>query len=284
MIREFTAQFPKVHLALRQGNPQQIARMIIDGEADIGISTEALDSFPDIVTFPCYSWHHVVVVPKGHPLVAKANVTLEEIADYPVITYDHDFTGRSHVDKAFADAGVVPDVILSAIDADVIKTYVELGMGVGIVAAMAFDETRDSSLVALDSQHLFEPSTTRVGLRRGGFHAKLCLPADRDVCAAPHRTRNRRSVARAGRIGKPAPLRYNRGHDADSATELPIRAIRRIAGGSATDSTNDRARGNRGKTSATRRAWYWPAPLPALRPWSTTPPRIARASLASTRC
>jgi LysR family cys regulon transcriptional activator len=169
VIREFTTQFPKVHLALRQGNPQQIARMIIDGEADIGISTEALDSFPDIVSFPCYSWHHVVVVPKGHPLVGRPGITLEEIAEYPVITYDLDFTGRSHVDKAFAEAGALPDVILTAIDADVIKTYVELGMGVGIVAAMAFDQTRDTGLVALESQHLFEPSTTRLGLRKGAF-------------------------------------------------------------------------------------------------------------------
>ncbi len=169
VVREFTQVFPKVQLALRQGNPRQIAQMLIEGEADIAISTEALDRFADIVTFPCYSWHHVVVVPKRHPLVGRANVSLEEVAEYPIITYDRDFTGRSHIDESFARAGVLPDVVLTAIDADVIKTYVELGMGVGIVAAMAHDPKRDTELVALDSQHLFEGSTTRVGLRKGAF-------------------------------------------------------------------------------------------------------------------
>jgi LysR family cys regulon transcriptional activator len=169
VIRRFTEVFPKVHLALRQGSPQQIAQMIINGEADIGISTEALDRYPDIITFPCYSWHHTVVVPKGHPLVGRENLTLDEIAEYPIVTYDNDFTGRSHVDQAFAKVGAMPDVVLTAIDADVIKTYVELGMGIGIVAAMAFDEKRDTELVALDTQHLFEASTTRVGLRKGAF-------------------------------------------------------------------------------------------------------------------
>ncbi|MDG0023059.1 CysB family HTH-type transcriptional regulator [Trinickia sp. Y13] len=169
VVREFTQVFPKVQLALRQGNPRQIAQMLIDGEADIAISTEALDRFADIATFPCYSWHHVVVVPKRHPLVGRANVSLEEVAEYPIITYDRDFTGRSHIDESFARAGVLPDVVLTAIDADVIKTYVELGMGVGIVAAMAHDPKRDTELVALDSQHLFEGSTTRVGLRKGAF-------------------------------------------------------------------------------------------------------------------
>ena len=169
VIRQFTDVFPKVHLALRQGSPQQIAQMILNGEADLGISTEALDRYPDIVTFPCYSWHHTVVVPKGHPLVGRENLTLEEIAEYPIITYDQDFTGRSHIDQAFTQAGAVPDVVLTAIDADVIKTYVELGMGIGVVAAMAYDPQRDTGLVALDTQHLFEASTTRVGLRKGAF-------------------------------------------------------------------------------------------------------------------
>ena len=156
VMRQFTEVFPKVHLALRQGSPQQIAQMIINGEADIGISTEALDRFSDIVTFPCYSWHHIVVVPKDHPLVGPHTVTLEEVAEYPIVTYDQDFTGRSHIDQAFAKAGALPDVVLTAIDADVIKTYVELGMGIGIVAAMAYDAKRDTELVALDTQHLFE--------------------------------------------------------------------------------------------------------------------------------
>jgi LysR family cys regulon transcriptional activator len=161
--------YPKVHLALRQGNPQQIAQMVVNGEADIGIATEGLDRYNEIVTFPGYSWHHTVVVRREHPLAAKQVVTLEDIAEYPIITYDQDFTGRSHIDQAFARAGGVPDVVLTAIDADVIKTYVELGMGVGIVAAMAYDAKRDTELVSLDTQHLFEPNTTRVGLRKGAF-------------------------------------------------------------------------------------------------------------------
>jgi len=169
VVQQFKAAFPRVHLALRQGSPKQIAQMVIDGEADIGIATEALDRHPGLVTFACYSWRHVVVVPQGHPLTERENVTLEALAEYPVITYDQDFTGRSHIDQAFAKAGVLPDVVLTAIDADVIKTYVELGIGVGIVAAMAHDPKRDTGLVALDTQHLFDESTTRIGLRRGAF-------------------------------------------------------------------------------------------------------------------
>ena len=111
----------------------------------------------------------VVVAPKSHPLVGRAELTLDEIADYPIITYDQDFTGRSHIDSAFAKAGVAPDVVLTAIDADVIKTYVEIGMGIGIVAAMAIDPKKDSELVVLNTVELFEPNTTRVGLRKGAF-------------------------------------------------------------------------------------------------------------------
>jgi LysR family cys regulon transcriptional activator len=169
VIHQFTNVYPKVNLALRQGSPPQIAQMVLTGEADIGIATEGLDGYGDIVTFPGYTWHHTVVVPTGHALTSKSSVSLEDVAEYPIITYDQDFTGRSHIDQAFAKAGVLPDVVLTAIDADVIKTYVELGMGVGIVAAMAYDATRDTGLVELDTQHLFESSTTRVGLRKGAF-------------------------------------------------------------------------------------------------------------------
>lgn len=169
VIRQFKEAFPKVHLALRQGSPRQIGQMLAEGEADIAIATEGLDRYTDIVTFPCYTWHHVVVVPKGHPLVERANVTLEDVAEFPIITYERDITGRSHIDEAFEKTGRLPDVVLTAIDADVIKTYVELGMGIGIVAAMAYDPKRDSELVALDTAHLFEASTTRVGLRKGAI-------------------------------------------------------------------------------------------------------------------
>ena len=169
VIRQFKEAFPKVHLALRQGSPRQIGQMLVDGEADIAISTEGLDRYADIVTFPCYTWHHVVVVPKDHPLATRTAVTLEDVAEYPIITSERDITGRSPTHEAFEKTGQLPDVVLTAIDADVIKTYVELGMGVGIVAAMAYDPKRDAGLVALDSQHLFEASTTRVGLRKGAI-------------------------------------------------------------------------------------------------------------------
>lgn len=168
VVHAFKREFPKVHLSLRQASPSQIVEMVNSGEADIGISTEALDR-SGLVTFPAYSWHHVVVVPEGHPLVKVQPLTLEALADYPIITYDPAFTGRSHIDAAFSQAGLAPDVILTAIDADVIKTYVDVGLGVGIVASMAVDTRRDVGLVTLDAGHLFESNTTRLGLRRGVF-------------------------------------------------------------------------------------------------------------------
>ena len=168
VVHEFKAAFPRVHLSLRQASPSQIVEMVMSGEADIGISTEALDR-SGLVTFPAYSWHHVVVVPEGHPLTQVQPLTLEALAEYPIVTYDEAFTGRSHIDAAFAAAGLVPDVVLTAIDADVIKTYVDVGLGVGIVASMAVDPRRDVGLTMLDAGHLFESNTTRLGLRRGVF-------------------------------------------------------------------------------------------------------------------
>lgn len=169
VIKQFKARYPRVHLGLHQGSPQQIAEMVSKGQADIGISTEALTTFPDLVTFPCYTWHHAVIVPAGHPLTELPKLTLEAIAEHPVITYDEAFTGRSHIDAAFATAGLAPDIVLTAIDADVIKTYVEVGLGIGILASMAFDPGRDQALELLDAGHLFEPNTTRLGVRRGSF-------------------------------------------------------------------------------------------------------------------
>ena len=168
VVHEFKAAFPRVHLSLRQASPAQIVEMVMSGEADIGISTEALDR-SGLVTFPAYSWHHVVVVPDGHPLTQVHPLTLEALAEYPIVTYDEAFTGRSHIDAAFAKAGLAPDVVLTAIDADVIKTYVDVGLGVGIVASMAVDPRRDVGLTMLDAGHLFESNTTRLGLRRGVF-------------------------------------------------------------------------------------------------------------------
>jgi len=167
VVTAFRQRYPKVHLSLQQGNPPQLADMVIAGEADIAIATEAIDNYPQLLALPCYSWSHCVVVPAKHPLAGAGRVTLEDLARYPIVTYDTAFAGRTHIDAAFAAKGLEPDIVLSAIDADVIKTYVELGMGVGILASMAFDAKRDSHLRALDAAHLFRSNTTRVGLLRG---------------------------------------------------------------------------------------------------------------------
>lgn len=169
IIKWFKADYPKVHLSLLQGSPSEIAELLESGQADVGIATEALESVPELASFPFYSWHHAIIVPHGHPLQGLGEITLEALADYPIITYHEGFTGRAHVDKAFADAGIVPDIVLSAIDADVIKTYVGLGLGVGIVASMAYDAAQDRSLDLLPAPHLFPANTTRLAVRRGTY-------------------------------------------------------------------------------------------------------------------
>jgi LysR family cys regulon transcriptional activator len=169
IVHEFKQRYPKVKLTLQQGNPAQLAQMALAGDADIAIATEALDHYPQLLALPAYTWHHCVVVPPKHPLAKLGRLTLEELAKYPIVTYDAAFTGRSHIDEAFTARGLAFDVVLSAIDADVIKTYVELGLGVGIVAAMAFDAKRDSHLRVIEAGHLFRSSTTRVALRRGAM-------------------------------------------------------------------------------------------------------------------
>ena len=167
-VRDFRALFPDVTLHLHQGSPRQVADMLLSGEADIGVATEALSSHEALVTLSCYRWTHSIVLPHGHPLLAlQAPVSLEQLAQYPIITYEQGYTGRSHIDQAFARAGLVPEIVLTAMDADVIKTYVELGMGVGIVASIAFDPDRDRHLQALDARHLFALNVTRLGLRKG---------------------------------------------------------------------------------------------------------------------
>lgn len=169
VVSQFKKKFPNVHLALHQGSPQEIVEMLLEGRADIGIATEALEGIPELVTFPYYTWHHTVVVPKGHTLEGKKNLTLEEIAEYPIVTYHEGFTGRKSVDETFAKAGITPDIVMSALDADVIKTYVELGLGIGIIASMAYQEERDTKLSLLDVGALFEDNTTRIALRKGYF-------------------------------------------------------------------------------------------------------------------
>ncbi len=169
VIHRFTKRYPDVRLSLRQGSPTQISELVTSGEADIAIATEAIEHYEDLVMLPVYKWNRCVLVPPGHPLLKLKKLTLEAIAAFPIITYDFAFTGRSRINQAFTDKGLKPNVVLTAIDADVIKTYVELGMGIGIVAMMAYDPKRDSHLRAIDASHLFEPSTTRIGIRKNSY-------------------------------------------------------------------------------------------------------------------
>lgn len=168
VVGAFKRKYPKVHLTMKQGSPPQLAEMVIAREADIAIATEALDGYPKLLALPGYEWSHCVVVPAKHPLAKSERLTLEALAGYPIVTYDPAFAGRSHIDEAFRAQGLAPDIVLSAVDSDVIKTYVELGLGIGIIAAMAFDAKRDRTLRALEAGHLFGTMTTRVAVRRGG--------------------------------------------------------------------------------------------------------------------
>jgi LysR family transcriptional regulator, cys regulon transcriptional activator len=191
-ISTFRKEFPNVHLVLLQGTPKEIAAMVNDGTADIGIATEALEDSPEHASFPFYSWHHGVIVPNGHPLDDGAPLTLESIAEWPIITYHEGFTGRPAIDAAFAAAKIAPDIVMVALDADVIKTYVELGLGIGLVASVAYDPNRDTGLKLLNTTHLFPKSTSRIALRRGRFlrsfayrFLELCSPelTEKDVKA-----------------------------------------------------------------------------------------------------
>ncbi|HMM45173.1 MAG TPA: HTH-type transcriptional regulator CysB [Candidatus Macondimonas sp.] len=167
VIQRFRERYPDVALHIHQGTPLQIAEAAAKGEVDFAIATEAMEHFEDLVMMPCYHWNRCVLVPPDHPLTQEQPLTLEAIARYPIVTYVFGFTGRSLLDRAFADKGLQVQVVLTAVDADVIKTYVRLGLGVGIVARMAYDAKADTDLVALDARHLFRPSTTRIGFKRG---------------------------------------------------------------------------------------------------------------------
>jgi len=173
VVRDFRLSHPEVELTLQQGSPQQVARLLLDGEADIGIATEALAQYEELVALPCYRWTHTVVTPLNHPLAEAQRrgetLTLQRLADYPIVTYETGYTGRSHIDQAFKAAGLAPHVVLAAMDADVIKTYVELGLGVGIVAAIAYDDERDRHLAAHDARHLFADNMTRLALLRDAY-------------------------------------------------------------------------------------------------------------------
>jgi LysR family cys regulon transcriptional activator len=169
VVKHFMSTYPHVKLNIHQGNPSQVTALVASGEADIGIATEAINQDSRLVTLPCYEWNRCVVVPKGHRLIEASPLTLAQVASYPLITYDFAFAGSSTVSQVFHNAGVMPNIVLTAIDADVIKTYVNLGLGVGLIANMAFDEERDKDLVRLDCSHLFPPSTTYLGVRKDAF-------------------------------------------------------------------------------------------------------------------
>ena len=169
VISEFIGRYPDVALHMHQGTPVQISEMASKGKVDLAIATEALELFENLIMLPCYRWNRSVIVKHDHPLANENKLTLEKLAEYPIVTYVFGFTGRSQLDDAFNAKGYVPKVVFTAADADVIKTYVKLGIGVGIVASMAFDPEIDNELVAIDASHLFEASTTKIGLRRGTF-------------------------------------------------------------------------------------------------------------------
>jgi LysR family cys regulon transcriptional activator len=169
VVQAFTQKYPKVRLSLLQGNPKQIAEMVLKDQADLAIATEAIANLDGLISLPCYQWEHVLVVAPDHPLLKSKSVTLEEIAAYPLITYDAAFAGRNKIDQAFALRSLKPDILLEAIDADVIKTYVELGMGVGIIAGMAYDAERDVNLRAIPAGHLFGTNVSRVAVKQGAY-------------------------------------------------------------------------------------------------------------------
>ncbi len=174
VIPAFKKQFPKVRLALAEGSPQQLASMVLQEQADMAIATESLALTPGLETMPCYVWEHAVVVKPDHPLALKASnlgfkLSLEDLMAYPIVTYERAFSGRRSVDDAFSKAGLQPDIVLEAIDADVIKTYVEVGLGIGIIAGVAFEPSRDTGFVSMSAGHLFGQQTTRVAIKSGTF-------------------------------------------------------------------------------------------------------------------
>ncbi len=169
IIQEFISRFPEVSLHMHQGTPVQISELAAKGTVDFAIATEALELFDNLIMMPCYRWNRSVICPYDHPLTKIPKISLANLAEYPIVTYVFGFTGRSQLDAAFNEAGLTPDVAFTASDADVIKTYVRLGLGVGIVASMAHEVTLDSDLVPIDASHLFDFSTTKIGFRRGTF-------------------------------------------------------------------------------------------------------------------
>ncbi len=169
VIQGFIKKYSKVSLQMSQGTPAQISDSAAKGEADFAIATESLHLYNDLVMLPCYHWNRSIIVRPDHPLANKDHITIADIAQYSLVTYVFGFTGRSELDAAFEASGVQPKIAFTATDADVIKTYVRLGVGVGVIASMAIDQKIDNDLVAIDASHLFKESTTKIGFRRGSF-------------------------------------------------------------------------------------------------------------------
>ncbi|MEY4684541.1 MAG: hypothetical protein RLZ25_1000 [Pseudomonadota bacterium] len=187
-IQLFINKYPKIRLTIHQGTPSQIAELVSKGSVDLAIATEATDLFDNLVKLPCYHWNRSVIIPHGHPLSQTRSLTLEEIARFPIVTYTSGFTGRSKLDQAFESAGIRPQLALTAVDADVIKTYVRLGLGIGVIARMASDAKVDVDLLALDASHLFAPSTTKILIRRETYLRNFL--SDFIEIVAPHLTRD----------------------------------------------------------------------------------------------
>ena len=168
-VAKLREQYPKVTISLHQATPQEVARMVLDEVAEIGVATESLADYPELVTLPCYEWQHVVVMPTGHPLAHKERIGLDDLAHEALITYHPSFTGRAKIDQAFATRKLQPRIVLEAIDSDVIKTYVRLGLGVGIVAEMAMRDDPLGDLQVRPVGHLFGQSVARVAFKRGAY-------------------------------------------------------------------------------------------------------------------
>lgn len=187
VIKGFTARYPKVSLHMHQGTPSQMSQAIAKGTANFAIATEALHLYHDAIMLPCYHWNRSIVVTRDHPLAQKSHVTIADLAAYQLVTYVFGFTGRSELDAAFDKAGLSPKIVFTATDADVIKTYVRMGIGVGVIASMAIDKEQDRDLVAIDASHIFGASTTSIGFRRGTFLRSYMF--DFVERFAPHLTR-----------------------------------------------------------------------------------------------
>lgn len=202
VFTQFREIYKNVEVVLLQAHPGDVPQFLIEGRADIGLATDTLEGNPDLLTFPSYSWEHCVVVPKGHPLLKQSAVTLATLAEYPLITYHTGLTGRRQIDAAFQKHQLRPRITMAAIDSDVIKAYVELGFGVGIIASMAFIPSRDTKLQKLKAAHLFQPSTTCIAVRRGRIlkdyayrFIEMCAPkVTKEVVQAAEEAANVRGV------------------------------------------------------------------------------------------